>query len=153
MVIKNDKLGGTDNQNGEVIDANNVNDTNDAIIAAGAPIGAVQAWLKSETGTPPLPSRWVECNGQTISDAESPYDGQAIPDLNGSTGAQRFLRGALASGTVGGSETHTHVIDTANMYIYGNDTYGGAHDQDDNTTQAADSKPPFYEVVWIMRIK
>jgi hypothetical protein len=41
-----------------------------------APIGAVIAWLKSYTNTPALPDSWVECNGQTLSDAYSVYNGQ-----------------------------------------------------------------------------
>ena len=35
MAIKNTLLGGTDNVNGEVIDADDVNDTNDALIKGG----------------------------------------------------------------------------------------------------------------------
>lgn len=49
------------------------------------PIGSVLAWLKSlgTTHTPSLPDGWVECNGQTLSDSDSPYNGDTIPDLNG----------------------------------------------------------------------
>jgi len=34
--------------------------------------------------TPNLPDAYVECNGQTLSDSDSPYDGEVIPDMNGS---------------------------------------------------------------------
>jgi len=98
------------------------------------PVGTIMAWHKSMTNTPALPTNWVECNGQTISDADSPYNGQAVPNLN-STG--RFLHGGTTSGplqaesinqsglsvdighthgmtitgTIGGSDgTHTHAI-------------------------------------------
>jgi len=91
---------------------------------ASVPIGAVLPWLKSLTGTPGIPDGWVECNGQTLNDTNSPYNGQTIPDLNGYTGTQRFLRGGgnadgstpTVSGGTGGSETmtHTHV---SNFYI------------------------------------
>jgi hypothetical protein len=60
-----------------------------------APIGSIVAWHKSFANTPSLPNGWVECNGQTLSDSESVYDGQVIPDLNGET---RFIRGGATSG-------------------------------------------------------
>ncbi|MFO1527224.1 MAG: hypothetical protein U1F16_14750 [Turneriella sp.] len=75
------------------------------------PIGTILAWHKSLTGTPGLPAsgEWVECNGQTLSDAQSPYNSQVIPNLNGdAAGANSpgqtaklsmFLRGGLNSGT------------------------------------------------------
>ena len=70
---------------------------NKAISGFGiVPVGSIIAWHKSFTGTPSLPDGWVECNGQTINDAESPYHLQTIPDLNNQA---RFLRGALTSGT------------------------------------------------------
>ena len=60
------------------------------------PIGSIIAWHKSKAFTPGLPGGWVECNGQTLSDPDSPYNGGAIPNLNGEG---RFLRGAATSGT------------------------------------------------------
>ena len=59
------------------------------------PVGAIIPWVKDLTNTPSLPEGWVECNGQTLSDTESVYDGQTIPDLNSSN---RFLRGNTSSG-------------------------------------------------------
>lgn len=32
--------------------------------------------------TPSLPTGWVECTGQTISDADSPINGKVVPNLN-----------------------------------------------------------------------
>lgn len=69
-----------------------------------SPIGSVTAWLKSYTNTPSLPSGWVECNGQTLNDSDSPYNGQVIPDLNGEN---RFLRGNATSGDTGDG-LHNH---------------------------------------------
>ncbi len=75
------------------------------------PIGSILAWHKSLAGIPGLPAsgEWVECNGQTLSDAQSPFNGQVVPNLNGdATGANSpgqttkvamFLRGGLNSGT------------------------------------------------------
>ena len=78
-----------------------------------APIGAVMPWLKSFTNTPALIDGWEECNGQVLSDADSIYNGQTLPDLNGNN---QFLRGNSTSGATGGSETmaHTH---TTNVTI------------------------------------
>lgn len=59
------------------------------------PIGAIIAWHKNLTGTPALPAGWVECNGGTLDNPDSPLHGQSIPNLNGD---KRFLRGGSASG-------------------------------------------------------
>ena len=76
--------------------ADEVNDNWDILDTAMVPIGAIIAWHKDFANTPALPGRFVECNGQTLSDADSPYNGQTIPDLNGNA---RFLRGSGTSGT------------------------------------------------------
>jgi microcystin-dependent protein len=140
------------------------------------PIGSVVAWLKSYANTPALPSGWVECNGQTLSDEDSVFNGQAIPNLNG---ADRFLRGNSTSGVTGGAATvqltiqqmpsHSHDIQTA---IYpgssGDDTivFGKTNTHldavdcavpegggDENGGEAHENLPPYYNVVWIMRVK
>jgi len=73
------------------------------------PIGSVLAWLKTYDNTPALPDEFVECNGQVLDDADSVYDTQTIPDLNGET---RFLIGQAISGATGGGTSiniaHTH---------------------------------------------
>lgn len=93
--------------------------------------------------TPALEDCWVECNGQALSDADSKYNGATIPNLNASGGgSQRFLRGSTTSGTTGGSETHTHSMTGSGGFqsnIYGMTT--------------ANHLPPYYEIVWIMRVK
>ena len=60
------------------------------------PVGAIVAWHKT-LGASTLPGSFVECSGQTINDMASPYNGLAIPDLNGSG---RFLRGGTSSGAL-----------------------------------------------------
>jgi photosystem II stability/assembly factor-like uncharacterized protein len=218
----------------------------------GVPVGTVQAWLKNYDNTPALSSDWVECNGQTLSDAGSPFNGQVIPDLNGifslsstatsgdsttitDSGASwevnkftgyvieltggtgtgqirkivsntstvitidlawttnpssdttftvysenKFLRGNNTSGNIGGFDTHNHRW-TTNEYSgaaacisTGSSTYtafarwtfrpDGSHKGTEkpsgsslldgiNYTDKIDSKPPFYNVVWIMKVK
>src|SRR3972149_936817 len=65
-------------------------------------VGSIKAYAKSFTGVPSnnLTAFWVECNGQTLSDAESPLNGQTIPNLNNAVEETygRFLRGGLTSG-------------------------------------------------------
>lgn len=72
-----------------------------------APIGSVMAWLKTFTGVPSLPDNWAECDGSVINDSASPMNGQTLPDMNGEN---RVLLGHSASGTKGGSLTHSHGI-------------------------------------------
>lgn len=127
------------------------------------PIGSVQAWLKSYTNTPALPDGWVECNGQVLSDSESVYDGQTIPDFNIT---QRFLRGSSTSGTTGGADTinlqHTHVLTHSNRH----DATDSGSQNDRSFFETGTSNnvasslsatqsilPAYYEVVWIMRVK
>lgn len=126
------------------------------------PVGGVIAWLKSYTNTPALSSWFVEANGQTLSDAASVYNGQVIPNLNGSSSTQRFLRGSTTSGTTGGSDSHTHSFTTGTESALANaDTNGdgsqasfasGCHTHT-GTTDSTSTLPSYYEVVWVMRVK
>lgn len=77
-------------------------------LAGTVMIGGILPWFKSFTNTPALPSEYVECNGQTLSDAQSVYNGQIIPTLNTGLSSKRWLRGSTTSGTTGGSVNHTH---------------------------------------------
>jgi hypothetical protein len=126
------------------------------------PVGAIIAWVKSFPNTPSLPANFVECNGQTLDDPASVYNGLVIPNLNGE---HRFLRGSSSSGGSGGNEVLyielegggggnslvtatgacaeyivTRTCDTGSSRIRRN-------------LPTTDYKPPYYEIVWIMRIK
>lgn len=141
------------------------------------PIGSILPWAKSIPGIPAISDGWVECNGQTLADAESPLNGQAIPDLNGTSGIPRFLRGGSTSGTYAGSSQHHHLWLDNDSYTSGGydveTTNGGSSNTDQNYvfgaagerinvggsipgdryTAFGDSAPPYYQVVWIMRVK
>ncbi len=96
---------------GDLISAAQINEnftTLNTEVGRRAPVGTIVAWHKSLAGTPGLPDGWVECNGQTLVDAASPYNGQALPDLNGEN---RFLRGSGASGVFqdGQLQSHKHL--------------------------------------------
>lgn len=107
-----------------------------------------------------LPAGWVQCDGQTLSDAESPYNGVVIPNLNGVAGGaagsdgqkyNRFLRGNATSGTAGGALTHTHYL--SGSYQRSSSTGNQVYLVSNQTTGAANNAPPYYDVVYIMRIK
>ena len=129
-----------------------------------APVGSVLAWLKSYTNTPALSSGWVECNGQVLSDGDSVYDGQTIPNLNGG----KFLRGASTSGGTGGTIIKylktTGVVSNINAVgdVIGSLSNGqalatfkgaGANTINWKSDEISDSRPPYYNVVWIMKVK
>jgi len=114
--------------------------------------------------TPRLNEFWVECNGNAIVDADSPYNGTNTPNLNGTPS---FLRGNTVSGGTGGSDTHNHwVFDAIGGGIAGITQGGGTSTTFNNAggvinyssatdcyTNMASTLPVYYEVVWIMRIK
>ncbi len=115
------------------------------------PIGGVVGWFKTMANTPALNARYVECNGQTLSDADSVYNNQTIPDLNGSSGDQRFLRGNTTSddgdgSSAGGTEEHSHVVNSGTAGSGGNEVGS-------TSTQNSGTLPSYYECVWVMRIK
>jgi len=58
-----------------------------SINALAEPVGSMKSWLRPDA-TVPLPSGWLVCDGTTVVDASSSFDGKAIPDLRG-----RFPRG------------------------------------------------------------
>jgi len=167
MTVRNDLLGGTDLTDGEVLYAADANDTFNATIFNTflMPIGSIIAWHKSFTNTPSLPDRWVECNGQVLSDVESVYNGQTIPDLNGSLGSGlkgRFLRGHSESGLTESSQNlaHTHTYDMETAGYYGSsgkpneaDERVGGTTGTTNSSGGTEARPFNFSVVWIMRIK
>jgi len=109
------------------------------------PIGGITAWLKSFPNTPALSDNFVECNGQTLIDIESLYDGQIMPNLNGTTEEnKRFLRGSTSSGAIGGAATHFHDYVSRNW---------GCCSSSQNRVGEGNNIPPYYEVVWIIRVK
>jgi len=105
------------------------------------PIGAITAWHKSLTGVPQtLTDGFVECNGQTLSDAGSPLNGQVIPNLNGAaaganlsdgddlgTTGDVFLRGDETSGATqfDNLQGHWHDIYASNGTRFSVDSVPG----------------------------
>jgi hypothetical protein len=90
---------------------------------------------------------FLECNGQVVADGGSPLDGMALPDLNGAGGVgnKRFLMGSSTSGTTGGTDQHVH-------YLTGGGTLTAPGAATHNISGVF-HLPPYYEVVWVIRIK
>jgi hypothetical protein len=134
-------------------------------VSLNVPIGAVLPWLKTFPNTPLLPGNFVECNGQVLDDSSSVYDGQTIPNLNGE---QRFLVGNNSSGGAGGTSAH-YGLSLKNGTSGGHVMYNLIDGQQsgrimhngtwtdvaatDHRLNDFDNRPPYYEVVWIMRIR
>jgi len=111
------------------------------------PVGSIIPWAKTLTNTPALTSSWAECNGQTLSDAGSVYNGVTLPALNGNSEATKiFLRGSTTSGSTGGSMPQA--VETGNTDFT---PYNGVNST--NTVAKGVRPPPYYEVVFIIRVK
>lgn len=123
------------------------------IKAIFVPIGGIIAWAKTLAGVPSLPDSYLECNGAVISDADSPLNGETLPDLNST---QRFLRGAASSGATGGTDsTGTHTHSQASAKTIDDGAGGSAHLASAilGSAGAHNNLPSYYEVVYVMRIK
>ena len=146
MVLKTDFLDGDFLTAGLTTSTSSVNGITATINSIFAvPVGSIVAWAKTLTSVPALPDGWLECDGQTISDADSPMDGEDVPNLNNAETAansNRFLRGSPTSGGTSGTETHTHTHSPTGNF------QSGA-----GSTSVVNHLPPYYNVVWIMRIK
>ena len=157
MGIKNLKLGGTDWVDGEKVNSVDINDTfaectpykNNKYPYSLAPIGSIVAYhFDYAFSNKSIPAGWVACNGQTISDITSVYNGQTAPALNGTTEENSlFLRGNTTSGGTGGVSTHGHGwvtrnSDNSNYFKYFEIFPVGAY-----------NIPKYLAIKWIMRIK
>lgn len=118
-----------------------------AVWAMGVPIGAILAWHKNLPNTPSLPAGWAECNGQVLSDAESPYNGQGLPNLNG---LNYFLRGNSTSGSSGGSTTHVHTFTQTGAEDLVPDA---SHFSDGAILNPSNHLPPYMDMIWIIKVK
>lgn len=121
------------------------------------PVGSIIAWNKKPDLF--LPGGFVECNGQIILDQDSPYNGLTVPALNATN---RFLRGAVTSGSTGGTSSHSHIYggETSNASSQTgvqsgiNQAANDNHKHDYSGSTSINSHiPPYFEVVWIIRIK
>ena len=130
------------------------------------PIWSIVAWHKSLSWTPSLPDGWVECKGQTLSDATSPYNGQVIPDLNNAPSGYnwwRFLRWGTTSWVMQEWSSVRYQDWFISQQLVVNDdgiynpqplyNYNTLMDWSANNSNYARVRPVNMSVVWIMKIK
>ena len=75
--------------------------------SASIPIGAVIDWWRPNS-TFAVPDGYMICDGSVVNDAQSPFNGEKLPELRG-----RFIRGAGSEsviGKTGGADRHKHTI-------------------------------------------
>jgi hypothetical protein len=58
-----------------------------SISSLAEPIGSIKQWIRPNDTTP-LPTNWLICDGSTVSNAASPFNGLAVPNLSAN-----FVRG------------------------------------------------------------
>lgn len=134
------------------------------------PVGVILPWHKSMSNVPALPPQWVECNGQTINDVQSPMNGQTLPNLNGQVyagGRGYYLRGGATSGSFNNSSYVTsngakYQFGTGSGTYYGigygviNNTESGNEDSystTDSTLGAGRFQVAAMTMVYIIKIK
>ena len=104
-------------------------------------IGTIKPFLSNITGYPSnnITAFWILCDGTTISDAESPFNGQAVPDLNGTGNAIR------AADTAGGTASQS--ISTTNLsgHLADGNNYNHNH--------GATNYPMWHDAVYYIKIK
>ena len=107
-------------------------------------VGTMKAWHESSASMPSnmLTAFWLKADGSAISDAESPINGDTLPDPNNQN---YFVRGNTTSGGTGGSLT-TDAGATGSSSLAGGDSLA-------TRTHTHIYNPPFLDMVWIVKIK
>ncbi|MBL8912698.1 MAG: hypothetical protein JNM17_18535 [Archangium sp.] len=134
------------------------------------PVGAVIDWWRPSGSMLAIPSGFEVCDGHVVTDAESPFDGVAVPDLT-----SKFVMGvAIADiGTTGGADIHAHTISfdgnhnhtqTGGSGILGGGgpyrpaeqgfgtSFNGNHNHG-GVVGDASSLPPYFGLLKIIRVK
>ncbi len=131
------------------------------------PVGTIVAWHKSLENVT-IPEGWVECDGEIITDSESPYNNLNAPDLNNPKNSWNskgsFLRGGTTSGVFedGMNQRHSHSysifrLEGRGTYDTGDSYFALANAILQGRTTAVsggdETRPVNMSVVYIMRIK
>lgn len=134
------------------------------------PVGGVLP-LDLITAGSSVPNNFKACDGTQVSDAESPIDGETVPDLN--TG-NRFLRGNTSTGGVGGSAqvslslselpshshsytdytTHPITVAYANSIDFDHYTDSGSINSGSaGGSGSHENQPQYVDMIFIIRVK
>lgn len=134
------------------------------------PVGGIIPFDKDLEASLQEEENFVPCDGRTINDSESPLDGLTIPNLNGDN---RFLRGNSSTGATGGADlvtlgssempSHSHTTDAISGIVDGGgedaESFADGTGSTDATIDptgndsAHENRPPYYDVIYVIRIK
>lgn len=141
--------GETTYYNSQILYADDLNLT----MSVGIPIGGIVGWVDNlgELGSINLPDNWQLCDGTTISDSDSPLNGETVPDLNAEN---KYLRGNTTSTGSGGTTSHGHTTDTYGASSRSRSPFEyTASDTHYHLLASSSHLPRYYQVKFIMRIK
>lgn len=159
MSVRNTLMGGSDWQNGNVLDANDLVDTFHSLCPSQTqltalslpPIGSIIPWHRDlNTNTVTIFDGWEPCNGQVLDDEESPYHGKTLPPLNGiQINECRFIRGSTTSGSLQGqTQPHSHSTNVPN-----NNPSTTNRFQVKVSVTSTTALPPYMNIIWVIRVK
>ena len=136
----------------------------------GVPVGAILPYVGSLDA---LPQGWLPCDGRTVSDANSPFHGKALPNLMDN----RFVMGVASAdelNSTGGSNEivmggqHNHRGNATNRvnqvsgsprYLDSSGNRGFRHTHDlqinvnGNHNHGGDGRPQYHGTYFIIRVK
>lgn len=130
-------------------------------------VGTIKAFHEDMTGmiANPLTAFWLECDGAAISDAESPFNSQNLPNLNQALAETHgyFLRGT-GTGVTGLTEasqmvSHTHALSNGNdsastgSYFEKSSSYLSSSSNTTSAGAGTETRPSAFTIKWIMKIK
>lgn len=116
------------------------------------PVGAIIPWAKTLTGTPGLSDNFMECDGSAVTDADSVFYGQNVPNLNGNN---YFLRANTSSGGTGNNfHQHNLNINTSSVCPASSNGVNACHTHNVNGSVGSPTvSQEYYDIVFIIRIK
>lgn len=100
-----------------------------------------------------LNALWAECDNSVISDSESPYNGETLPNLNLSGASGRFLRGGTSSNVLTGNVNRVQMHSGLSSGAASGGGFASNVDWPADNGQVTFQEEPALTVFWIMKIK
>ncbi len=136
----------------------------------GVPVGAILPYVGPLDALPP---EWVPCDGRRIADPDSPLDGVTLPDLTDDrflmgVGADKMIGYMAGSNELAADGNHSHSGSATNriqqqagtprnLEVSGSKGFQHTHDLSLRAsgahTHGGDSRPAYYAVRFIIRVK